>query len=1052
MEIKDEINDPKIINPYEIEEGELPHPPADSDTSSDSEPKVEAEDEDESEATTIGTITRAPYHVQPFSGTTYVGSGSSRKVFAPGLIGKDVDILHRKVKSLAQQMFERANTEYSTLKRLSEMDRYFGEIRMERRSETREHYELRQSVGTLEDQIRGLIHEDKEEKERLKKRLRVSQQEKEQMEQAFHHVVDWIRKHFRVEIPLWMDDGDSDSSQKRVKTALETKRASQANRGEQGSNENGTGGQDRAPPVRECTFSSFLKCNPTPFHGKEGAIELCRWFEKSEMVFSISDCTEINKRFNELVLLCPEAVPSEKKKFKAYIRGLPENIKGERRGNARAMTTALAKQGGYNENKPLCNSCKNHHTRNCTLTCHNYGKPCHYVMDCKKKVVATSANTQSTLVCYGYEEKGHTQNYCPNKNNPQDEEARGPAYVIKEADKNQGPNVVMGTFLLNNRYATVLFYPGLNKSFVNTSFSHLIDIDPVRLDTSYEVELADERVVHVPYKKKTLVVEGAKGVSRLKVISYKKASRYIKKGSQFFVAHVTEKEPQEKWLKDVPVIQDFPEVFLDDLPGLPPPRQVEFRIDLVPGAAPVARAPYQLALSEMKELAGQLQELSKKDSFILAHHRREHQEKDIPITGFRTRYGHYEFRVMSFSLTNMPVVFMDLMNRKLCCAPILALPEGSKDFVVYCDASLRGFGAVLMQREKVIAYASRQQRTHEENYTTNDLELGAVVFALRVRALVMTVHPNLHEQIRIAQSEAMKKKNVKAENLGRLIKQIFEIHPDGTRISCLEIGKNNYGFHCWAPENSEWYGEAHSVIPEGDCLPAWSTISIISDRYSKFTSRFWRSLQGALGTRLDVSTAYHPETDGQSERTIQTLEDMLRACVIDFRGSWDRHFPLVEFSYNNSYHASVKASPFEALYGRKCRSAVYWSKVGDNQLTDPELIRETNEKIVQIKNRLLTTRSRQKSYADVRRRPLELNVWDKVMLKVSPWKGMIYFRKRGKLSPRFIGPFKIFEIVGPVAHKLELPRELQGIHNTFHVSNLKKCLSDESLIILLDEV
>nr|GFB38884.1 hypothetical protein [Tanacetum cinerariifolium] len=208
MEIEDEMNDSEIINPYEIEEGELPPPPADSDTSSGCEPKVEAEDDDENEAATVGTITRAPYHVQPFLGTTYVGSGSSRKVFDPGPIGKDVDILHHKVKSLAQQMFERANTEYSTLKRLSEMDRYLGGIGIERRSETREHYELKQSISTLEDQMRGLMLEDKEEKERLKKKLKESQQEKEQIEQAFRHVVDWIRKHFRVEITPCMDDGD----------------------------------------------------------------------------------------------------------------------------------------------------------------------------------------------------------------------------------------------------------------------------------------------------------------------------------------------------------------------------------------------------------------------------------------------------------------------------------------------------------------------------------------------------------------------------------------------------------------------------------------------------------------------------------------------------------------------------------------------------------------------------------------------------------------------------------------------------------------------------
>ncbi|GKF50966.1 putative reverse transcriptase domain-containing protein, partial [Tanacetum coccineum] len=167
---------------------------------------------------------------------------------------------------------------------------------------------------------------------------------------------------------------------------------------------------------------------------------------------------------------------------------------------------------------------------------------------------------------------------------------------------------------------------------------------------------------------------------------------------------------------------------------------------------------------------------------------------------------------------------------------------------------------------------------------------------------------------------------------------------------------------------------------------------------------------------------------------------------------WDHHLPLVEFSYNNSYHASIKAAPYEALYGRKCRSPICWSEAGDNQLTGPELIRETTEKIIQIKNSLLTARSRQKSYTDRRTKPLEFKVGDMVLLKVSPWKGVVHFGKRRKLSPRYIGPFRILARVGLVAYTLELPEELKGIHSAFHILNLKKCLAKGDIIVLMDEI
>ncbi|GJS69640.1 putative reverse transcriptase domain-containing protein [Tanacetum coccineum] len=192
----------------------------------------------------------------------------------------------------------------------------------------------------------------------------------------------------------------------------------------------------------------------------------------------------------------------------------------------------------------------------------------------------------------------------------------------------------------------------------------------------------------------------------------------------------------------------------------------------------------------------------------------------------------------------------------------------------------------------------------------------------------------------------------------------------------------------------------------------------------KTLTRFWQSLQSALGTQLDMN----------------------------FVKGWERHLPLVEFSYNNSYHASIKAAPFEAFYGQKCRSPVCWAEVGDVQLTGPEIIHETTKKIVQIRQRLQTARDRQRSYANIRRKPLEFQVGDHVMLKVSPRKGVIRFRKQGKLNPRYIRPFKILEQIGLVAYKLELPEELSNVYNTFHISNLKKCLSDESLVIPIKEL
>ncbi|GKB02058.1 putative reverse transcriptase domain-containing protein [Tanacetum coccineum] len=522
------------------------------------------------------------------------------------------------------------------------------------------------------------------------------------------------------------------------------------------------------------------------------------------------------------------------------------------------------------------------------------------------------------------------------------------------------------------------------------------------------------------------------------------------------------------------------------------------------------------------------------------YHQFRVREEDVPKTAFRTRYGHYEFQVIPFGLINAPVnkkeheehlkailellkneelyakfskcefwipkgdkqeaAFQTLKN-KLCSAPILALPQGAENFIVYCNASHKGLGAVLMQNEKVIAYASRQLKIHEKNYTTHDLELGAVVFALKIwrhylyetKCTVFTDHKSLQQildqkelnirkrrwlellsdydcEIRyhsgkanvVADALSRKERNkplrnVKNEDVGGMIrkdipKEKLEPRTDGTlclngrswlprygdlrTVIMHESHKSKYSIHLgsdkmyqdmkmlywWPnmkadiatyvskcltyarvkakhqrpsgllvqPEIPQWKwdnitmdfvtklpksSQGHNTIwvivdrltKSAIFMPMRETdstkklarmyikevvtrhgipVSIICDRDPNLASHFWRSLQKALDTCLDMSTAYHPQTDGQSERTIQALKDMLRACVIDFGNGWVRHLPLVEFSYNNSYHASIKAAPFEELYDRKCRSHVCWAEVGQVQLTGPEMVQETTKKVI----------------------------------------------------------------------------------------------------------
>nr|GEX28169.1 putative reverse transcriptase domain-containing protein [Tanacetum cinerariifolium] len=749
----------------------------------------------------------------------------------------------------------------------------------------------------------------------------------------------------------------------------------------------------------------------------------------------------------------------------------------QRQGNVRAMTNV----GNQNTNKAgknvKCNKCGMQHHGNSPIKCNKCRKIGHKARECWSKVVAIGANAQPIVTCYEYGEKGHIKANCLARNNPGRSGARGQAYALRDGDNNLGPNVLTSTFLLNNRYARVLFNLGTDKSFVNVNFSHLIDIEPVKVDHSYEVELVDGRVVstntiligcalnlvnhlfeidlmpielgtfdviirmdwlilhdavivcgkkevHVPLKRRTLVVKGDDCVSRLKVVSCIKVKRYVDCGSYLFVAQVVEKEPAERRLEDVPIICEFPDVFPEDLPGLPPPRQVEFEIELVPGAAQMARAPYRLAPSEMKYLAKQLQELLDK-GFIqpssspwgapvlfvkkkaLKNYSGITSEGEAVCEVFEMRIlvrfceipqsrlaGYYQRFIEGFFLISKPLTKLTQKNKtyewgeekeeafqllkdKLCSALILVLPEGSKDFVAYCDASLKGYGAVLMQREKVIAYASRKLRTHEENYMTHDLELGTVVFALRlwrhylygVKCIMFTDHKSL--QYILDQKELNMRQRRWIELLSDYDCEI-RYHPRKAYVVADDLSRkemekplracfSNQKFPKW-----KWENVTMDIVTGLSRTPSgYDSIWVIVDRLTKSAQFFPKK-----------------KTDSIEKRPELYLKEIV------FRHG----VPVLVISNRDSSFTS------RLLRSRSC--------MGES-----------------VGRQFVGVRRRQKSYADLKRRLVEFEVGDKVMLKVSPWR----------------------------AYKLGLPEKLHGIHDSFHVSNLKRFFVNDDVVIPLDE-
>nr|GEX02954.1 putative reverse transcriptase domain-containing protein [Tanacetum cinerariifolium] len=742
------------------------------------------------------------------------------------------------------------------------------------------------------------------------------------------------------------------------------------------------GGGLRRPvqPARVCSYIDFMKCQPLNFKGTEGIAILSQWLEKMESIFHISDCAVDNQvKFATCTLLgvaltwwngyvrtlghdvayamtlrtlkkkltnkyCPkgEIKKIEIELWNLKVKGndvaaytflrtsLDQHQPYKKQNVARAYIAAPGEKKAYTGNLPMCTKCNYHHTGQCAPKCNNGKKYGHATRDCRVNVNNNNNNNNNrvhnTGTCFKCGEPGHFKNNCPKLRNNGYHQLR-----VREEDI---PKTVFRTRYGHYEFQVMPFgltnAPAVFMDLMNRVCKTYLD--------KFVIVFIDDLIIYSKNKEEheehlKLILELLKKEELY--AKFSKCEFWIPKVQ--FLGHVIDS-------KGIHVVPAKIESIKDWASPKTPTKICQF-LGLV--------GYYRRFIEGFSNVAKSMTKLTQKN--------------------------------VKFDWGEKEEAAFQLIKQKLCSAPILALPKGSENFIVYCDALYKGLGVVLiavvfaLKMWKHYLYGTRctvftdhkslqhildkkelnmRQRRWLEllsdyacdiryhpgkaNVVADALNRKERSRPLRVRALVMTMGLNLPKKILEAQTEALKPENLSAKDVGGMIrkdlpKEKLEPRADGTL--CL----NN---------------------------------------------KSWQAIHKALGTRLDMSTAYHPETNGQSERTIQTLEDMLRTYVIDFEKSWDRHLTLVEFSYNNSYHTSIKAAPFEALYGRKCRLPVCWAEVGDARLTGPEIIHEITER---------------------------------VMLKISPWKGVVRFGKWGKLNPRYIGPFK-------------------------------KCLSDESLVIPLDEL
>ncbi|GKA06941.1 putative reverse transcriptase domain-containing protein [Tanacetum coccineum] len=723
-------------------------------------------------------------------------------------------------------------------------------------------------------------------------------------------------------------------------------------------------------------------------------------------------------------------------------------------GITRAMVTSPT-----NGILPLCERCFTRHVGECTIKCHKCGKVGHKARYCREKSVATGANAQPIWTCYDCSKQGHTRNRCLKKVKQEEVgEFRGQAYAIKDAEP-KGMNVVTGTFLLNNRYASVLFDLGSDRSFVNTRFSSLLDIKLIKIEDSYEVKLADGRIVSTDTILKGCTLSLVSHIFEIDLMPIELGTYDVIIGMDWLVKptrqlivlcgkkrlfvlytvmgnkkHCIVEGDKGGFSIEGLVRLCIKAVFPEELPGLPPPRQVEFRIDLVPGAAPVTRVPYRLAPSEMKELSVQLQELLEK-GFILSgichpvgiddlfdqlqgssvyskmdlrsrYHQLRIKEEDIPITAFRTRYGHFEFHVMPFGLTNAPAVFMDLMNRLLKKGRLYA--KFSKcDF---CLDSIQFLGHVIDRSgvhvdpakiEAIKSWAALMTPTevsapiYGSCYAKRTKDLGCIVTASR-----------------------------------RVMSRVDARDKSVSIMETLFVWDGVCGFH--RSQEPMIYLESERVKLE---TKRW--IELLSDYDCEI--RYHPGKANVCGSALKANSVKAQEEAMKRKNVKAENLGRLIKPIFEFypdgtrcfgnRVLFPRYGGLRDLIMHESYKYKYSIHPASDKMYQDLKLLYWWLNM---------------KAVLPLGKDYYGFGERTAKNAGV--------VGDMVLLKVSPWKGAMRFRKRRKLSLRYIGPFKIIARVGPVAYTLELPEELKGIHSTFHVSNLKKCLAEGDVVVLMEEI